>query len=154
MPEKILLTSFRPWLPHQISNSSDDLLLALEASAFPQQQLFFLRQLPVDILPAFQKAIASLEQYQPDGVICCGMAESRQQLTLESNATWQGTRLETQVNLAQLISSLSYTAISHDAGKFVCEGLYYHLLNHLQLSQSPIPCLFVHVPILNHDNFI
>lgn len=77
------------------------------------------------------------------------MAESRYQLTLESNATNSNSQLETLIDLPSLISQLSHTAISHNAGKFVCEGLYYQVLQHLKQNHLKTPCLFVHVPVIN-----
>ncbi len=51
-----------------------------------------------------------------------------------------------------MVSRLSHTQISHDAGKFVCEGLYYRVLKYLEQSQLFIPCMFVHVPVLTQEN--
>ena len=152
MSRRILLTSFQTWLPHQPANSADELLRQIQERQFPGTSLAFGRQLPVDIAPASQQAIAQIEQVQPELVICCGMAESRYQLTLESNATWSDGQLKTNVELDALVRKLSQTEISHDAGKFVCEGLYYQVLRHLQLADSPCSCLFVHVPRLTASN--
>jgi pyroglutamyl-peptidase len=146
MSIKILLTSFQTWLPHQVSNSSDDLLAIIEESDF-LDSLFFLRQLPVDITQASKMAIATIKQLNPEIILACGMAESRQQLSLESQAIYQNHTLKTAINLEKLVSKLSATFISYDAGKFVCEGLYYHLLKYYSTQ-----CLFIHVPILKPEN--
>jgi pyroglutamyl-peptidase len=178
MTIKILLTSFQTWLPHQESNSSDDLLSHIEELEFPGISLTFLRQLPVDVDGAKGFAIAKIEEIQPDAIICCGMAESRTILTVESGANSyyrsssldattlaeiesksDGVLLKTSVNLEQLVTGLAVTEISHDPGKFVCEGLYYQILHYLRyLGQAKpshnlnISCIFVHVPILTPDN--
>lgn len=153
MPTKILLTSFQTWLPHHRSNSSDDLLAAIESQAFPNFSLRFLRQLPVDIEKSSQHAISEIQRLQPDAILCCGMAETRNTLTVESTA-WRGNKsLQTPLSLHPIVTNLNATEISHDAGKFVCEGLYYEVLNHIQQKQLPIPCLFVHVPLLTPQNF-
>ncbi|MEL6438153.1 MAG: peptidase C15 [Cyanobacteria bacterium J06621_8] len=151
MHAKILLTSFQTWLPHHTSNSSDDLLVLLQQQHC-NDTLNFLRQLPVDIQLASQKVISSINTLQPKGIICCGMAERRQTLTIESQARCQSECLQSVVNISELIESLSFTQISHDAGKFVCEGLYYQILNYLRGIPQTIPCIFVHVPILNQKN--
>lgn len=148
----ILLTSFDIWLPHHVSNASDDLLEAISYLNFNWVSLNYLRKLPVDRDLASQLVIDRINQIQPDVIICCGMAESRQQLSIESNATCQKDTLTTSVDLEKLIDRLSVTCISHDAGKFVCEGLYYRVLNYLKISQIDIPCIFVHVPILRETN--
>ncbi|ACK68651.1 peptidase C15 pyroglutamyl peptidase I [Gloeothece citriformis PCC 7424] len=152
MKKKLLLTSFQTWLPHHVSNSSDDLLINFHQECLSNDDIIFLRQLPVDIIRASEQAIAAIETLAPDVVICCGMAESRYQLTVESNAVNTNNKLETPVNLPSLIADLSYTTISHNAGKFVCEGLYYQVLYHLKQEQSKSLGLFLHVPLLTATN--
>ena len=148
----ILLTSFQTWLPHQQSNSSDDLLEEVaKLESFPHS-LTFLRHLPVDIAQASERAIAKINELQPDIIICCGMAESRRQLSVESNARLGDTVLKTPVDLHRLLDSSIGTTISHNAGKFVCEGLYYSVLHHLQKNDLKKHGLFVHVPVLTRNN--
>jgi pyroglutamyl-peptidase len=154
MSKTVLLSSFATWEPHQRSNSSDDLLLeVLKANLYPplhSPSLHFLRQLPVDFELAPQQAIAQVNLLQPDIVICCGMAEHRTKLTVESRAVTHSETLYTRVNLDRLIAGLTMTEISHDAGQFVCNWLYQAMLKHLQSSERL--CLFVHVPILTPKN--
>lgn len=152
MKSKILLTSFQTWLDHHQSNSSDDLLELFEQQSFPDLSLFFLRHLPVNTPLASEQVISKIQTIKPDAIICCGMAESRKKLTIEVNATCNHDCLYTSVNIAELTTKLTMTAISQDAGKFVCEGLYYQVLKHTQSLYKAIPCLFVHVPILNESN--
>lgn len=152
MSIKLLLTSFQTWLPHQISNSSDDLLKIMEKQQNNFNYLCFLRKLPVNTQLATQKVIETIKIINPQGIICCGMAESRQILTIESNAVCEEDCIVTQINLDNLLASLVHTAISHNAGKFVCEGLYYQILKYTQNNHPNIPCIFVHIPILHRDN--
>ncbi|MCT7952423.1 peptidase C15 [Ancylothrix sp. C2] len=150
MNPKLLLTSFDIWLTHHKSNASDDLLELI--SQHPDFiKAIFLRKLPVDFDLAPAKLIAKLKQTTPDIVVCCGMAESRTKLTVESRATNENNVLLTAVNLEQLVADLPSTEISHEAGKFVCEALYYSALNELQKHPST-PCIFVHVPVLTKEN--
>lgn len=150
MAHKILLTSFTTWLPHQLSNSSDDLLH--EISKLDTSSLAFLRLLPVDVELASCWVIAKINELQPNVVICCGMAESRTLLSIESTATCGEMALTTPVNLLQLVSDLVAIEISNDAGKFVCESLYYSVLKHIIDYKLNINCVFVHVPILTEQN--
>lgn len=152
MSKKILLTSFQTWLPHHKSNSSDDLLEVIYQNNFSIISLNFLRQLPVNIPLASRETIRYIKSYQPEIIICCGMAEKRDILTIESNATWKEKKIETSVNLKNIINKLSYTKISHNAGKFVCEGLYYRVLSYLKKHHIHGKCIFVHVPILTNYN--
>lgn len=148
----ILLTSFQTWLPHQQSNSSDDLLKEVAKLDGCPHSLTFLRHLPVDIAQASERAIATIKELQPDIIICCGMAESRRLLSVESNASKGERVLKTPLDLDRLVDGLVRTTISHNAGKFVCEGLYYSVLHHLQTNNLKKHGLFVHVPVLNRDN--
>ena len=152
MTAKFLLTSFDTWLPHQKSNSSDDLLAKVSEIQSLPYSLNFLRKLPVDAELAPSLAIAKINQIQPETIICCGMAESRQKLTVESCACCDTDILKTKVNLEPLVADLATTEISHEAGKYVCEALYYAILKHLGDSKLSTKCLFVHVPILTPDN--
>ncbi|MBW4682523.1 MAG: peptidase C15 [Microcoleus vaginatus WJT46-NPBG5] len=153
MARKILLTSFETWLPHQVSNSSDDLLERVSQLDFLPSSLTFLRKLPVDFELAPALALAKIEELQPDVILCCGMAEGREKLTVESRAVCGDDTLQTSVDLEKIISGLSVTEISHDAGKFVCEALYYSVLNYLCSSSCfQSQCIFVHVPILRDEN--
>jgi pyroglutamyl-peptidase len=155
MPQKILLTSFQTWLPHQKSNSSDDLLDLVNITRVQQRELdslFFLRQLPVNAELATQHVIDAIRVINPQGIICCGMAESRNKLSVESNASWSQDYIFTKVKLDELVNCLHNTNISHDAGKFICEGLYYRLLKHIQTEKLCLPCIFVHIPVLLPEN--
>ncbi|MEG3848354.1 peptidase C15 [Microcoleus sp. herbarium19] len=157
MTTKILLTSFDTWLPHQKSNSSDDLLAKISRIQSLPYSMTFLQKLPVDFQLAPKLAIAQINQLQPDTIICCGMAESRQKLTVESCACCDRDILKTAVNLEPLVADLAATEISHEAGKFVCEALYYAVLKHICDAQLATQCIFVHVPILtagNADNIV
>jgi pyroglutamyl-peptidase len=145
---KILLTSFTTWLEHHRSNASDDLLEVIADRCPPN--CYFLRQLPVDFELAPKFAIAKINELQPDIIICCGMAESRQKLSLESNGKFQSEILRSRLDLNQLMQSTTITEISHDAGDFVCNYVYYRVLKHLtDLNQHS---LFVHVPVLTTAN--
>jgi pyroglutamyl-peptidase len=174
MQKKILLTSFDIWLSQQESNSSDDLLLGLAKMASLPHDLIFLPHLPVDVQLASSRVITKINELQPDYIICCGMAASRSQLSVEVLASStsilpvestnsadilpQESRnspeniLQTRVDLEKLLVGTAAVEISYNCGKFVCEGLYYSVLDYLHQSQLSIKCIFVHVPIFNPEN--
>ncbi len=152
MANKILLTSFDTWLPHQKSNSSDDLLNEISNLTSALPSLTFLRKLPVDVNLASCCVIAKTDELQPNAIICCGMAECRTQLTVESCASCGDSLLKTPVDLKHLVAGVTGIEISYDAGKFVCEGLYYSMLQYLRDRHLNTHCIFVHVPILTQDN--
>ncbi|HIK29216.1 MAG: peptidase C15 [Oscillatoriaceae bacterium SKW80] len=151
MPFKILLTSFTTWLPHHKSNASDD-LLEIISQLYSGEQLIFLRKLPVDFQIAPKKVIAKLNQVQPDAIICCGMAESRDKLTVESRAFNGLEMIKTTVNLDHLVAELKATDISDNAGGFVCERLYYETLKYIRDRLLTTKCIFLHIPPLTPQN--
>ncbi|MEM7555536.1 MAG: peptidase C15 [Cyanobacteria bacterium P01_A01_bin.84] len=164
MTQRLLLTSFSTWLPEQQSNSSDDLLVELTKIDAIAHDLILLQQLPVEVEIASSQVIKKISTTQPDSVICCGMAEKRTRLSVESNASSAAIFSDkltgdigekvmyTQVDLVSLVGRIQSIDISHDCGKFVCEGLYYSVLDYLRQHQLNIPCIFVHVPILTSNN--
>ncbi len=160
MPAKILLTSFTTWEAHQPSNSADDLLELVAqtreaASASLDAQFHYLRQLPVDYEQAPARIIETVSALQPHSIICCGMAETRPRLSVESCGSHRHDRddiYQTPLPLDQLVQDLAFTDISHDAGSFVCNHTYYSVLKHVHIQELPSPCLFVHVPMLTPDN--
>ena len=158
---KLLVTSFQTWLPHQSENSSDALLgYAASQLALPKTCIL-LRNLPVDLMAAFQGVRQAVERDRPRAVVACGMAEARSQLTVEQFARRDGVALETGLPLPKLIEGLPQTEISQDAGNFVCNGLYFDLLASVAKADNPgnevepaviEAAVFVHVPILTPTN--
>ncbi len=127
--------------------------------------LIFLPRLPVDVQLASSRVIAKINELHADYIICCGMAASRSQLSVEVFASRTSTLpgesinspeniLQTTVDIEKLLIGTAAVEISYDCGKFVCEGLYYSVLDYLHQSQLSIKCIFVHVPILNPENLI
>lgn len=154
MLPRILLTSFDIWKPHHVTNASDDLLAELLARNHITEHMHLMRKLPVDFDLAPQQVIAKINDWQPNFVICCGMAEKRSHLCLETNGKQADQILHTSIGLDELIESFSATVLSHDAGKFVCNHLYYTVLKYIQDHGLTTQCLFVHVPILQAENLV
>jgi pyroglutamyl-peptidase len=151
----VLLTSFAPWTARQDRNASDDLLLALRTSPLVIRQqtginMRFLHRLPVYVETAYDRILQAQQDAQADLILCCGMAESRQVLSLEAQAKLGNSRLTTPLDLEQLQSGLHHTEISHDAGQFVCNGLFYGLLAHFSPLAPQVG--FLHVPPLTNSN--
>jgi pyroglutamyl-peptidase len=147
---RLLLTAFAPWTAQQPSNSADDLLQAIQPIA--PASIYFLRGLPVNSPVARSLTIAKLEQVQPQILVLCGMAETRTRLSVEKSARVGDRQLHTAIDLVSLTVDLATTDISQDAGRFVCNSLYYAMLNYRQLYLPTLQCLFVHVPILQDSS--
>ena len=150
MYDSILVTTFTTWEAHHTSNASDDLLQHfLESEA---GRLNVLRQIPVDFELAPRKVLQAIDTLQPKALICCGMAEERSKLNIESTAVLGKDVLQTALDLEVLTVDLPMTEISHDAGRFVCNTLYYKTLEHLSRQDEERHCIFVHVPLLTEEN--
>ncbi|MEM9153420.1 MAG: peptidase C15 [Cyanobacteria bacterium P01_F01_bin.33] len=149
---RAILTSFSVWRADQTSNSSDDLLGLWAERAAPGNSVKLLRQLPVNTLQASDRIIAEIEREQPDYVLCGGMAESRAFLELETRARCAESVRYSPANLGAWCRGLRRTRLSHDAGTFVCNGTYYHVLQWIQDRGWPVQCVFIHVPVLTASN--
>ena len=148
----LLLTSFATWKAHQITNASDDLVGLLQTRQQLPVNTLVIRHLPVHFQLAPCQVLSAIVKQRPTIVVCCGMAEQRSLLNLERYAHHQSQRLETSVNLQQLCQETQWTAVSHDAGNYVCNDLYFRLLTYIKNHRSPIRCLFIHVPPLTPYN--
>lgn len=153
----VLLSSFATWRADQPSNASDDLLDLWSEGAEDAHLVRMLRQLPVDTQQASDRIIATIERERPTAVLCCGMAEKRTHLELETRATSAEDVLYSTASVAAWSQGLPQTRLSHDAGSFVCNGTYYRVLQWLrdrqrQARQQPVPCTFIHVPRLTAAN--
>lgn len=82
------------------------------------------------------------------------MAASRKKLSVEVGASCGESFLQTKIDLEKLLVGATATDISDDCGKFVCEGLYYSVLDYLGQKKLSSHCVFVHVPVLNQDNLM
>jgi len=160
---RLLATSFKTWKPDQCSNSSDDLLVTVKKYYKHADGIQFLQRLPVDFEHAHQRVIQAIQRYRPDAIICCGMGETRSHLCLEDRAHYRGSTCYTTLqSIDRLAQNLAMTRVSQDAGQFVCNHLYGEVLNYVTTMAeeestmgkraAPIPCIFVHVPVLTDEN--
>lgn len=150
MKNDLLITSFSTWKPHHTSNAADDLL---QRFIDEMGDVFhFLRKIPVDFALAPSRVLEKFDELRPRVLVCCGMAEDRTRLNIESQAILDDTILRTGIDLTQLTADLQMTEISHDAGRFVCNTLYYRALEYLHTQKLEHHCLFIHVPVLTDQN--
>lgn len=152
----ILLTTFQPWKAHQISNSSDDLVAQLQFEGRLPPNSVWLRHVPVSFDLAPVQVIEKMRYHRPKVVVCCGMAEKRPYLSLEQQASWQQQTLTTDLDLSRLLEGTLLSKISYDAGQYVCNRLYYAVLEATQqyncLQNWATQVIFVHVPVLSSAN--
>lgn len=150
MSNDILITSFSTWKTHHTTNSSDDLLQILSEREIGPFNI--LRNLPVDFELAPQHVLEQFNELRPKVLICCGMAEERIKLNIESRAILGEQIMQTSVDLDKLTTDLPMTEISDDAGQFVCNTLYFKTLEHLSSQEESYHSIFVHVPIITEEN--
>lgn len=152
MTPSLLLTTFASWRAHQPSNASDDLVAALVQQYRVPEGTVMMRQVPVSFALAPCRVIAKAIELRPRVVVCCGMAEPRTHLELELNGKSPNHTLQTSLALGQLMEGTCLTRVSHCAGDYVCNHLYYHLLQAIHTHRLPTQALFIHVPLLTAAN--
>lgn len=150
MKKNILITTFTTWEPHQLTNAADDLVQYFIDEKCDQCHYF--RHLPVDFTLAPKLVVEAFETMLPRILVCCGMAEERDRLSVESQAVRGDKVYRTEIDLETLTEGLPMTEISHDAGDFVCNALYYSALEHINTLDGHHHCLFIHVPRLTDAN--
>lgn len=163
---KILLTGFAPFLGQSINPSA---LIAQQLAQENPQQMDSL-VLPVAYGQAFEALKNHISQFAhfPSHVILLGQVAGRSQICLErvalnwiesQHADESGNRsqpreiipgapaafLQKQWPFANSLAD-NQVKISHSAGTYVCNELYFQMLHHYQKQQSQI--CFVHLPLL------
>ncbi len=156
----ILITGFEPFDEYKTNPSWD---IARELSLeLPQVGSLLL---PVSFNQCFQKLEKSIQTLSPKAVICLGLADTRERVTVERIAINiaharitdnDGEQpLERPIHpkgndgifsslaLQELTSQIPGIEVSNTAGTYVCNYLMYQLLYHYQ---NKFPCGFVHVP--------
>jgi len=147
----IIITSFQPWRAHQPSNSSDDLIAELQAHKKLPDNSIWIRNVPVSFELAPIRVISQIYQHRPRAIICCGMAENRPHLSIEQRATKAESQMHTSVDLQHLLQKTLLSEISYDAGNYVCNELYYSVLENIQKYHLPTVAIFAHIPRLQDE---
>lgn len=164
---KILLSGFEPFNNHKL-NPSETLVNSLAAESYP---LFELDKiiLPVSFINAFPLLKEKIEVFKPDYVICFGLAENRNDISLEEiainlndaripdNNGFQPKSEEIKVggaktlcsglpnnNWYELAQKQAYpVSLSQSAGNFVCNNVMYQVIE--QSSELKINAGFIHI---------
>jgi pyroglutamyl-peptidase len=115
-----------------------------------------------------------IAEYQPEAVICLGQAGGRAAISIERIAiNWDEAALPDNAGTVRSGQPILKTApaayfstlpihamrdavqkqglpaeISSSAGQFVCNHVFFHLMNNLKKSKRNIPAGFIHVPYL------
>ena len=165
--DSVFITCFEPF-GGRSSNASAEAVFALPSTigSFELHRLC----LPVAFRKAAERAIAAIDKLSPAAVICVGEAAGRTAITPEKvalnlrtaripdNAGFQPVDepvIEGGANalfstlpvreMAEAICEAGIPAeISYSAGTYVCNDLFYLVLDHL--GDSGVPAGFIHVP--------
>jgi pyroglutamyl-peptidase len=147
----ILVTGFEPW-GRLRRNPSGELALALGGHV-----------LPVDFRRAERRLLSLVRRLRPEAILMLGLAQRRSRIELEAVAlnvdhseeggrrAWRRpigkgplalpARLPLERLYRRLRAARIPVAISHHAGTFVCNHVFY-----AALAATHVPCGFVHVP--------
>ena len=163
---KILVTGFEAFAGNQV-NPTQELIRSVAAS-----DVLYPHLLPVSFEKGWSSLEAKIQEVRPDWVISFGVAAKRQSIDLERVALNfidariednEGKLIKESVIQADLpacfINDLPLNEwkeklsgdypinVSLSAGSFVCNQLYFHLLNHR--STYGYQALFIHIPYAN-----
>lgn len=157
--KKVLISAFKPFYKAN-NNYSEEVLRYIQFDDIE------LTKIILDVV--YDECFIELEKKdlsQFDLIVALGEARSRNELTIEKKAYNISScsivdnkgvlkkdekiidnlpnELETSINLEKI---KEYATISYDPGKFVCNNLYFHLLNY-----DSKKCVFIHIPECNND---
>jgi pyroglutamyl-peptidase len=167
---KILVTAFEPY-GMRTKNTSQEVLIRLGRARSSHEIVKQL--LPVDTIKAPLRLIKTLREGDFQAVICLGEASSVRWVQLERLAVnWldfpiadnAGTQILDQMitpegpsayfsslpirKLEQLLKDRDIPVrISMSAGKYLCNQVFYTLMNFLDKESKDIPAGFIHLPV-------
>lgn len=132
-------------------------MVALVASGKLPADAVWLRQVPVNFQLASVRVISEMQRQRPRAVICCGMAEKRACLNIERQAkkTVEASTpetLQTSANISDLLAGTILSKTSDDAGSYVCNRLYYDVLQFVKKAPWETVGIFIHIPVLSKEN--
>lgn len=170
---RVLISGFEPFGGHKL-NPTSLLIDELKAGRIQHPDTFVIETvlLPVTFENAFQKLNSAIEHFNPDVVICLGQAAGRAEINLESiaknninadikdNAGVQPQNVKISEEGPEIYNSTLPiqglegalknaeipVKLSNSAGEYVCNFLFYRLMEANQDTERL--CGFVHVPLL------
>lgn len=170
---RVLISGFEPFGGHRL-NPTALLIDEFNADRIPYPATFEIQTilLPVTFEDAFRRLNLSIEKFNPDVVLCFGLAAGRAEINLEfiaqniidaeiqDNAGVQPKNMtinesgpemyHSTLPVQGLEGALDQAGIpvkiSNSAGKYVCNYLFYRLMDSNQDTERL--CGFIHVPLL------
>jgi pyroglutamyl-peptidase len=170
---KILMTGFSPFPGVEI-NPTELVIRYYQDAAIPlpQHVTLIAEVLPTVFDLAGSRIRQLIRDERPDAILCLGVAQKRAEINLERVAhNWDEARIPdntgvqragqkivpdgadnyvTTLRVDHIKSCLDAanieTVLSDDAGRYVCNHVFYSARHEIDLLQLDIPCGFVHVP--------
>ncbi|MFJ7744677.1 pyroglutamyl-peptidase I [Peribacillus sp. NPDC097295] len=172
MKQKVLLTGFDPFGGESL-NPSWEAVKQLHGEVIDDVALVA-EQIPT----VFGKSVAVLEhliqKHDPDIVICVGQAGGRQHITPERVAiNMNDARIPdnqgnqpidepivdngpvgywSTIPIKRMVENMKESnipaSVSHTAGTFVCNHIFYRLMDHITRTKSDIRGGFIHIPFI------
>ncbi len=167
----ILVTGFTPF--GEISRNPSAAIVALIAAAPPDGITLITEILPTAFGPAGERIRALVNEAAPDAVVCLGVAQNRAEITPErfalnvndapipdnegklatgSPITPGGpAAYRTTLPVEAMVAAISALGLpakaSNHAGAYVCNHVFYCLMDELARLERAIPAGFIHVPM-------
>ena len=157
---RVLISAFEPFCNRKINNS-EEVLNKLDLCKYNKILL------PVSYNRSFNILKEEINKIKPDLVICLGEAINRIEICLErrainlrkasicdnDNVCFDGLKvndcedefLYSNLNIDKLVLKTN-VADSFDAGMFVCNSLFYELLDYNRELNNSMLCGFIHIP--------
>lgn len=168
---RVVVTGFGPFLDNAV-NPSDALARSLDGATLGRLVMIAESPLPVVYGDAGRRVLERAERERADAILCLGLARREQALRVERCARNRATSLEADARgevrggraaidgapdvletaidpdaFARALHERGVAAtVSDDAGGYVCNDLYFHLLHAARAGKAPDRVLFVHVP--------
>ena len=170
--KKILLTAFEPFNGETV-NPSQKVVRCLGRMTFDGLQVETC-ELPVDRFTAIELALGQIRRSRPDVVLMLGQAGGRSCITLERRAVNMDdfripdaagrqpkrdpivaggpsdyfSALPVDALVERLTQEHIHAGLSHDAGSYLCNRLFYCVMHTISVEALPMIAGFIHLPYL------
>ena len=171
---RIIITGFKPFMSHDV-NPTEEIISILPGQIYGNEIIRLL--LPVEFDNSFDVLKEAIIKYKPNVVIALGLAGNRKAISLErvainvdhstapdniGNTPNHKTIIKSGKNayfsklpLDEIVLKLKQkninVEISNTAGTYVCNNLFYHLMNYIEENNLNIKAGFVHVPLMDEQ---
>ncbi|MDX1359383.1 MAG: pyroglutamyl-peptidase I [Clostridia bacterium] len=167
---KILLSAFEPFGGSDLNSSA---MVLEKISLMDRDAVITKMTLPVLYEKAFYLLKDKIKQVNPDAVVCMGQAGGRNKVCVEriavnindSSAPDNGSTIKTDETIIQGKPAAYYTnlpykkmvaatgdeaAVSYSAGTYICNDIFYRLMEYIETEDLHITGGFLHLPFTEH----